>query len=71
MQKYEMENKVNPNDELTQKRLRYSKDKIREWQASQRQHLKQNDYLERDYKRESNEILVNDLGYRFRMLTSK
>lgn len=71
MQKYEMENKVNPNDELTQKRLRYSKDKIKEWQATQRQHLKQNDYLERDYNRESNEILVNDLGYKFRLLTSK
>lgn len=71
LQKYEMESIANPNDELTQKRVKYSKDKIREWQATQRQHLKHKDYLERDYNRESNEILVNDLGYKFKMLTKK
>lgn len=71
LQKYEMEGIANPKDELTQNRIKYSKDKVREWQATQRQHLKHKDYLERDYNRESNEILVNDLGYKFKMLTKK
>ena len=48
-----------------------TKDKVRFWQKTQRTLLKNKPYLERDYDRESNEILVNDLGYRFKRLTEK
>lgn len=65
MQKAEMFNTVNPNDEKTKKRLAMTKAKVKQWQAKQRKLVNGKDYLERDYNRESNEILVNDLGYRF------
>lgn len=68
---YEMESLANPNDLTAQKRLGIANQKIRDWQATQRRHLKGKSYLERDYNRESNEILVNDLGYRFNKLTNK
>lgn len=71
MQIAEMELAVNPSDEATQQRLIATKDKVRFWQKTQRTLLKNKPYLERDYDRESNEILVNDLGYRFKRLTEK
>lgn len=71
LQKAEMGHAVNPNDERTSKRLKYAKDKIAFWQKNQRQLLKGKDYLERDYDRETNEILVNDLGYRFNKALTK
>lgn len=69
MQQYEIENK-SFNTEYSQKRLAYAKSKVKDWQKQQREFLKGKDYLERDYDRENNDVLVNDLGYRFNKLTT-
>lgn len=48
-----------------QKRLDFTKQKIAEWQKRQRELINQNEsFLERDYNRETNKVIVQDLGYR-------
>lgn len=39
---------------------------VRQWQSKQRELIKSNSTLERDYRRESNFIIVQDLGARYR-----
>lgn len=39
-----------------------AKDKVRFWQKEQREFLKDKDYLERDYNRETNKLIKTDLG---------
>lgn len=66
VKKYEMENIANPNDENVIKKLNIAKERVSLGQAKQRKLIKDNPYLERDLDRESNNILKNDLGYRFK-----
>ena len=54
------------NEELGNKeQVIESKRLVSKWQRIQRDHLKANPNLQRDYRRESNKILINDLGAKY------
>lgn len=59
-----VENSPNELKVQEQQELDYLKNKVSEWQKRQREHLKENNYLERNYERESYKTVVEDLGYK-------
>lgn len=38
---------------------------VKKWQGTQREHINSHPFLERDYRRESNKVILNDLGVKY------
>lgn len=58
----ELKNAPNGDNMGLKNSVESAKSKVREWQKKQREFLKDKDYLERDYNRETNKLIKTDLG---------
>lgn len=58
--------KQNPS-ELVKRQIERTNSLTKKWEAQQRQLLRENPYLERDYRRETKDILIKDLGVRYNL----
>lgn len=57
---------INPNPKLLEQ-IKKDKSLVRGWQAIQTKLVNDHDFLKRDYRRESNKIIVNDLGAKYQL----
>lgn len=57
---------ANPEPRLKEKIVK-DKQLIKAWQSRQTKLIKDNDFLKRDYRREDNKVIVNDLGAKYQL----